>query len=399
MEIHAVLEIGTTNTVLAIGEKSRNGELTATSVASIPSSGIYKSQILDITKAAHSIRSVLRSSQKIQEGKGGVIDIGEVYLLVTGQHIQVYPYQGSAQISNGKVSEDDINDCQQSARMLKLPKGRELLDIIEQSYGVDDRFGITDPKGMSGSLLRLNTLQIHADANRINDARSAAEREHIEIKEPLFCVTRAADAVLDEADKRDGALVLDFGGGSTGYAAYIGGQLVTCGVIGVGGDHITNDIATAFQTTQAQAVDLKIVEASAVLTGDDSNSRVNIVGDSPLMYGRTISRRGLNIVVNARMKELLGIIRNDICQNGLWNKLRSGIILTGGGAALRGLDQLVQQELCASVRYGKIRGIVGFDQYEHSERFAAVAGALLYAAHSEEPGTSILSTLFRGLFK
>lgn len=396
--IYAALEIGTTRTVLAVGEAESGGRLKVVSHAEIPSSGVRKSQIIDINQATQSIRSVLRENEKNQLAAGNAVTIGNAFLVVSGQHIKADPFQGQAQVGGAKVGTADIEEVVRSSRKMALPRDRELLDIVDQAYGLDALGGIHEPNGMSGRILKLDTLQIHADANRINDARTAANDAHLEIREPLFATTCAAEAVLGEHERRNGALVLDIGGGSTGFAAYAEGYLAHAGVIGVGGDHVTNDIAHAFQTTQAQAEELKRHEASAVIGASDGEPRVKVPGTTPLMESRTISRRALDTVVNARLKELFLILREKLEDLDLLHRLHAGVILTGGGAAMRGIDTLIQRELGMPVRVGLPVHVDGLSEVRHPEAFAAVAGALLYA-HRNYEEKSLFQTIFGGFLK
>ena len=398
MNIYAALEIGTTRTVLAIGEAAVGDKLKVTCHAEIPSTGVRKSQILDINQATQSIRSVLREIEKKQLAVGNSITIGNAFLVVSGQHVKADSFTGTAQIARGKVTAEDMNEVGHNTRAMVLPKDRELLDFVDRAYGVDDIGGISDPKGMSGRVLKLDAIQIHADANRINNARTAANEAHLEIREPLFAATCVGDAVLSDLEKRNGALVLDIGGGSTGFAAYSDGYLAYTGVIGVGGDHITNDIAHAFQTTQAQAEELKIRDASAVIGTNSGEPRVKIPGSSPLMESRTISRRALDTVVNARLRDLFGILREKLEEADLLHRLHAGAFITGGGAAMRGIDALIQRELCMPVRTGVPINVDGLSDERHPEAFASVAGALLYA-HRNYEEKSLFRAIFGGFLK
>ena len=398
MNIYAALEIGTTRTVLAIGEAAVGDKLKVTCHAEIPSTGVRKSQILDINQATQSIRSVLREIEKKQLAVGNSITIGNAFLVGSGQHVKADSFTGTAQIARGKVTAEDMNEVGHNTRAMVLPKDRELLDFVDRAYGVDDIGGISDPKGMSGRVLKLDAIQIHADANRINNARTAANEAHLEIREPLFAATCVGDAVLSDLEKRNGALVLDIGGGSTGFAAYSDGYLAYTGVIGVGGDHSTNDIAHAFQTTQAQAEELKIRDASAMIGTNSGEPRVKIPGSSPLMESRTISRRALDTVVNARLRELFGILREKLEEADLLHRLHAGAFITGGGAAMRGIDALIQRELCMPVRTGVPINVDGLSDERHPEAFASVAGALLYA-HRNYEEKSLFRAIFGGFLK
>ena len=396
--IYAVLEIGTSRTVLAVGEVETGQRLKVTCHAEIPSSGVRKSQIFDIAQAAQSVRSVLKEIERSQLANGNSITIGNAFLVVSGQHIKADEFQGTAQIARQTVSNEDLEEVSRSARSMPLPRERELLDIVERAYSVDEFGGIASPKGIAGRILKLDTLQIHAEANRINDARTAAGEAHLELRDPLFAATCAADAVLTEAERNEGAMVLDLGGGSTGYAIYKSGFLAATGVIGVGGDHITNDIATAFQTTQAQAEAMKISEAYAVLGRAGVEPRVQVPGATPLMERRTVSRNALDTVVNARCSELVGILRSILEDVGLLHRLHAGVVLTGGGAALAGLDTLVRRELGTEVRTGTPLHVDGLAELPNAAAFAAISGALMYA-HRNYEEKSFFQSIFGGLMK
>ena len=398
--IYAALEIGTTRTVLAVGESENGGRLKVTCRAEIPSTGIRKSQILDITQATQSIRSVLQQIERKQDEAGSKITVGNAFLVVSGQHIKADPFFGLAQVENSRVGDEEINEVLRTARSMTLPKDRELLDIIDQDYVLDNLGGITTPRGMSGRVLRLNVLHVHADRNRIQDARTAADAAHLEIREPLFATTCAADAVLEDHEKKNGALVLDLGGGSTGYAVYSDGYPVATGVIGIGGDHVTNDIAHAFQTTNAQAEGLKTHEANAVMAQEDGESaRVRVEpGENTLMDNRTIARHALNTVVNARLTELFTVIRETLEDRDVIHRLHSGVVLTGGAARMRGINRLAAQVLGTAVRTGRPIHVDGLDDAEFPPAFASIAGALLYA-HRNYEEKSIFDGILGRFFK
>ena len=399
-KIHAALEIGTSRTVLAVGETQAGGRMKILSHAEIPSSGVRKSQIIDISQATQSIRSVLREIEAKQDSTGGNVVIHNALLVASGQHIHVANAEGNAVVAGGRVGDAEIMEAARRSREMPIPKGRELLDIVDQDYQIDSLVGITSPKGMSGRMLRLNTLQIHASSDRIQDARTAAEGARLEISEPVFAATCTADAVLEEHERRNGVLVLDLGGGSTGYAAYCDGYLAAAGVVGVGGDHVTNDIAYAFQTTNAQAERLKTDEASAVIgqyTTD--NARVRLTGSSALMESRAISRRALDTVVNARLKELFTVIRETLEEADLIHRLHAGVVIAGGGAGMRDLESLAELELGLGVRRGRPLQVDGLEDVSDPWAFATISGALLYSQRASGADKSFLGDIIGRFFK
>lgn len=396
--IYAALELGTTRTVLAVAECETGKQLTVTSLASIPSSGVRKSQITDIEQAKQSIRGVIGEIERKAKKDGGSIDIANAFLVVNGQHVSADQLSSTIAVNNKTVSDEDIENVIANAHQLTPGGGERIgLDIIEQDFCVDQRGGILSPKNIAGHVLKLNVLSISADKNRIEDARTAAEAAHLELRDPLFACTCAAEAVLQDHEKKNGVLVLDLGGGSTGYAVYSDGYLVTTGAIGVGGDHITNDLAQAFQLSNARAEMLKREHASAVVSSLEEEDRITVDPSTPGMDARSISCRAVNIVVNARVKEMIAMIREKLEEQDLINRLHSGIVITGGGARLKDIDLMLQREIGTTVRIGKPLYIDGLEKEEFPAEFASIAGALIYA-HKNYEEHSLFDTL-KGIFR
>ncbi len=397
--VYAALEIGTTRTILAVASAKKGERLKVVAYAHIPSTGVRKSTITNMNHATSSVHSVLNEIEKKQLEKNMSLSISNAYLLVNGAHIKADPFQATTSIEGVKVKDSDIDNVLNAARGWSLPHERELLDIVDQTYAIDTHGGISEPRGMSGRVLKLNTLQIHADANRIADAQTVADNAHLDIIEPLCALTCAGDAVLTERDKRDGVLLIDFGGGSTGFAVYADGSLASFDILAVGGDHITNDIANAFRTTIQQAETIKINEASALVRpAGEASARINLPGKSPLVQDRTLSRNGLDTVVNARLRETIGIIRDSLDEHGFLGQLNAGVVITGGSAALTGLDELIHRELGMNVRRGTPTILDGFEEAPHPESFAAIAGALAYAYRNDDR-KPLFGNLFKGFFK
>lgn len=395
----AGLEIGTSRTVIAIGEMGDDGRLVVAALGSIPSSGVRKSQIIEMTQARYSIESVLK---KLEEQFG--YTIGHACLAVSGPQVRTTVMNTQWQLERGFVHEDDIAEINARAEETNLPPERTQLELYPVAYGLDELGSIISPKGMNGNLLKLRSLCIHGATQRINDARSAAEAAKLEIIQPCFAGTCAANAVLSPLDRREGTLVIDLGGGSTAYTAWADGHLVYAGVLGVGGDHVTNDIHTAFAISRDQSEQIKTTAASALVAAEDGTIRVPVPAPMPGFKAASISRRALNTVVNARMQELFTIIRSKIDDANLLHRLNGGIVLTGGGAALPNVVQLANSVFGCGVRLGTIvPEIQGIDKVANMPPFACatIAGLLLRAAAIENRPSFMdsFTGIFRGFFR
>ena len=366
----AAPEIGTSRTVVAIAEPLAPGRISIVAHADIPSSGVRKSQITDIDQAGVSIASVL----KHLESEYGYA-IGRAALAASGPHIRTKQVVTQWQVDK-TVTENDLAEICNRSYATGLDDDRILLDMSELGYGLDGLEGIASPKGMSGKILKLRTLVVHGSKARVDDSKAAAEAAKLEISDAYFAGRCAAEATLTPEDKTAGTLILDLGGGSTSFAAFTEGRMVHAGVIGVGGDHVTNDIRLAFSLSLSQAETVK--RSASAIFSPERTGRVEVPSSLMSAEGASVSMRALDTVVNARMGELFSVLREELDSAGVLHRLSGGIVLTGGGAKLQNVTTLARSVFGGTVRTGTILPeIEGLDKAEFPAQYATIAGALL----------------------
>ena len=385
----AALEIGTTRTVIAIAEPLGEGRLRVSAYDGIPSSGVRKSQIVDVAQARYSVSSVQKKLVSQFD-----YAVAQAYLVISGPQIRTQESSVQIPLQRGVVGDEDIEEIGERMYDIALPAERQALEVARLSYGLDDIENIVSPKGMSGHILKLRTLCIHGSAQRIADAKSAADAAKLEILDVCYAGTSAAAAVLTPQQKRDGALVIDLGGGSTNFTAWVDGRLLFADVIGVGGDHVTEDIRDAFAVTVAQAEQLKLSSASAMIGPDDASVRIPLPATTPGFNASSISLRALNTVVNARLSELFTIVRTKIDEANLLHRLNAGVFLTGGGSSMKNILPLASNVFGRAVRLGQIvPEVEGLEQEKNPAALATIVGTLIQTIPSESPRRSFLETI------
>ena len=357
---------------------------------SIPSSGVRKSQIVDVAQARYSVASVQKKLVKQSD-----YAVAQAYLVISGPQIRTQPANVQIPLPRGVVSEEDIEEIGDRMYNVTLPAERQALEVARISYGLDDIDNIVSPRGMNGHILKLRTLCIHGSAQRIADAKSAAEAAKLEILDVCYAGTSAAAAVLTPQQKQEGALVIDLGGGSTNFTVWADGRLLYADVIGVGGDHVTEDIRDAFTISLAQAEQLKMDSASAMIGPDDASVRIPLPASTPGFNAASISLRALNTVVNARMGELFTIIRTKLDEVNLLHRLNAGVFLTGGGSSLKNVLPLASNVFGSHVRLGRlVPEVEGLEQEKNPAALATIVGTLLQTTPAEQPRRSIWEILF-----
>jgi len=391
----AAIEIGTTRTVIAIAEPLGPGRISIVAYGDIPSSGVRKSQITDISQAGMSVASVL----KRLESENGY-SIGRASLAVSGPQIRVKQLVTQWQVDK-TVTDNDLAEIYNRSCDTGLDDDRVLLDVSEMGYGLDGLDGIASPKGMSGKVLKLRTLVVHGSKARVDDARAAAATAKLEISDAYFAGRCAAEATLTPEDKAAGTLLIDLGGGSTSYVAFAEGRMVHAGVLGVGGDHVTNDVRLAFSLSHAQAETVK--KSASATFSTDRTGRVEIPSSIMSAEGLSVSMRALDTVVNARMGELFSVVREELDAAGVLHRLTGGVVLTGGGARLMNVSTLARGVFGGAVRIGTlVPEIEGVEKDDYAAQYATIAGALLLEQRNSDeqsifdPITSIIKKFFPG---
>ena len=391
----AALEIGTTRTVVAIAEPLGPGRISIVAHGDIPSSGVRKSQITDIEQAGVSVSSVL----KRLESENGY-SIGRAALAVSGPQIRVKRLVTQWQVDS-VVTDNDLTEIYNRSCDTGLDDDRVLLDVSELGYGLDGLDGIQSPKGMSGRLLKLRTLVVHGAKARVDDARAAAEAAKLEISDTYFAGRCAAEAVLAPEDKAAGTLLIDLGGGATSYVAFAEGRMVHAGVLGVGGDHVTNDVRRAFSLSLSQAEAVK--KSASAIFSPERTGRIEIPSSLLSSGGSSISMRAIDTVVNARMGELFSVVREELDSAGVLHRLTGGVVLTGGGSCMQNVCSLARNIFGGAVRTGRlVPGIEGLEKEEFPAQHATIAGALLLEQRNSDeqslfdPITSIFKKFFPG---
>lgn len=392
----AALEIGTSRTVVCVGE-SENGRVKITGTGSYPTTGVRKGQIFDVTQARTGVETAVKQAEKQSD-----VSIWQVLLALSGGHIMttVNPGMLTIRSSDYVVSRDHIEEVIENAKEVHLDPDRQVLHTITQTFTVDDQPGIVKPEGMRCKMLSLNVMAVHGVKSRIENAVNVAKSAGLEVVDVAFSGVCAALAALTVEQKRNGVVLIDLGGGTTNYVAYSNDVVVALGSVAVGGDHVTNDIALAFNIPQNSAEELKRTEGSALIDAESGTERITLktaVG----FEERTLSCKALHTVINARMDETLRVVRARLHEAGVLPHVGGGVVLTGGGAYLRRVTELAQRVFGAPCRIGVPVNVDGLEQEDQPAALCTATGLALYGhmTYEDRGVLAPVKNIFRGLFR
>lgn len=388
----AALEIGSSNTTLLVGEPDASGKMHVEGAGRVPSMGVRKGQIVNFD---HAVQCIAQAVGKVTEKK---FDVGRVLIAASGGYIGSFSNHGSTPVRsrNQVVSQDDIEDVRELAGSVTLPTPTAArMHTIPQKFRLDGQTGIVRPEGLKGTTLSLGMLVVHAERGPVENLQNAAASASLDVEDIVFSAYAASFAVLSQEQRDAGVAVVDLGGGTTSAMAFVDGVPADAWSIGVGGDHVTNDIALAFNVPHQRAQQLKHEYASALPGG--GSERIPVPADFGIR-DRTVSLKALRTISNARMDELFRILRERLDRMEILRKLGAGIVLTGGGAALPGVAELAQSVFSVPCSIGALRNVTGLEDEERPESFAVTAGLLEYGLRSYNSNAS-KGGLFGSIFR
>ena len=342
------LDIGTTKIACFVGEKVENGKIVIRGYGKTESTGVKRGMVVNIEETVNAIRRAVD-----QASEQSNVDIKTVNVGIAGHHIRSVQHRGVLMRDNPNVeiTEEEIDKLRQDVFKLGMTPGEEIIDVIPQEYIVDDEMGIRHPKGMLGSKLEANFHviigQVAAARNIITCIKQAGlEMDHM-ILEPIA----SAEAVLGEDEKEAGVALVDIGGGTTDIAIFYDNIIYHTAVIPFGGNVITEDIRQGCSIIKKHAEEIKVKFGSAVASENRDDEVVSIPG----IRGREpkeISFKTLASIIQARLSEIFDIVNNEIQKVNSEHKLIAGIVLTGGGAMMKHIQQLAAFKTGLDVRIG-----------------------------------------------
>ncbi len=372
------LEIGTSKVRALVGEEREDGYLMITGIGECASRGVRKGDITDFDNALSCVEQVLKTAEEQSK-----VSINQVHVVVTGSHIQGSISRGTTPIipPDSEITTEDIEEVMESARAISLGPERRTLHSIHQQFFVDDQEGVVNPEGMVGAKLSVSMLILHGVRNRIMNLLRVATSAGVETSGCAFAGLCAGLAVLTPEQKESGCVVVDFGAGTTDYVVYANRCIALAGSIGVGGDHVTNDLAMVLRIPTAPAEKLK-VDLGVLSPNVDVPDQPVTIQPSGGFAGRTVRLTDVNAIISARLDETLGMIMDELRRNKLHNVMGAGVILTGGGAHLKNIDAYTASVMNMPCTIGRPRNVSGIATATEGPEYAATVGMLRYGMRS-----------------
>ena len=385
----AAIDVGSSKTCTLVAESTEAG-LRYLGHGVSDSRGSRKGAIIDLEKASTSVQ---RSMEKAETAAGAAVESAVVG--IGGSHVRGVNSRGGVTLGTRprEITRDDIRQAVEKARVIPLPAEWQTMHLLPQQFIVDDQSNIRDPIGMLGSRLEVQIHIITSIGSVTQNVVTALNRAGVHVSDTVFEPLACAECVLKPDERELGICLLDIGAGSSELIVYHEGIVVHTAVIPIGGDHFTNDVAVGLRTPLADAEKIKRSFGCAVVTRVPEGNEIEVpaVGDRP---SRLMPQRFLSEILEPRACELFEHVRENLRQSHALEFCGTGLVLTGGGARLNGIEEICESVVRKPARVGRPLPIPKLPAELAEPEFAAVLGMVYYgnrsrhARRDEEGGLS-----------
>ncbi|HIQ46704.1 MAG TPA: cell division protein FtsA, partial [Sulfurovum sp.] len=367
------IDIGSTK-ICAIIAEIEDGEVTVQGHGIIKSQGIKKGAITNIELASKSIKKSINDAKRIAGS-----NISSATVSISNAYAKSLNSTGIVNIPHKDISIKEINRVMQTALYnANVPNEYEVVHVLPYNFRVDDQDFIEDPFGMNASRLEVDVNIIMTQKSNLSNLKKAVRSAGVDINGIVLSGYASAIATMNEDEKELGVAVIDLGGQTSNLVIHTGNSIRYNDFLGVGSNHITNDLSMALHTPLQIAENVKIRHANLVGTSNEM-IELPIIGDEESR--NEVSLEIVHSVIFARVEEALMILSKSIEKSALKEQIGAGIILTGGMTKLKGMRELAQAIFSGMpVRVGYPHNLNGLFDELKDPAYSTVIGLLLYNA-------------------
>lgn len=344
------IDLGTSKICVVIGQIDKNNQLQIVGVGMSESNGIKKGVVVDIEATTKDIIKAVEQAENMAD-----IEIESAYINIPGGYSKLLQNKGVIAISgeNREIDIEDVNRVLNSATIVSIPQGEEIIDVIPNQYIVDGYDEIKDPMGMTGIRLEVDSSIVTSSSTTSLNLVKCVNKAGLEVLGIVMEPLAVAQSIVTKDEKELGVLVIDIGAGLSDISLFKNNQLVYSFGLPVAGNHITNDIAIGlripFEKSEKIKKEFGIAYGSSV--DEDSYFEITPIGrDAEIM----VSQFHLSEIIEARVREILELVNEELIKNRYKNNILAGVVITGGGVSyLEGIVDLAKDILELPVRIGQ----------------------------------------------
>jgi len=369
----ASIDIGTEKIALLVADKEDGGQLRIIAHNVCPSDGVKKGSLNSIDSLSRVINKLID-----QTFESFNLDFDRVRVNISDTHLTCTDGKGKVSI-NETVTSKDLDSVLESAMAMSTPTNKEKLHIIKKKFTINETVVVDDPIDMEAEVLESKVHIVTVSSSSIRNIERCLEQCDIELDKIVLNPIAKSQAVLSQEDSDNGVCLVDIGAGVTSYSVFHEEGIVRSGVIAMGGDDITQEIAEAFETSLEEAKRLKENYGSAKLSSLNEEKFIDFI-QSENKDEHQLSSFELSEVIEGAYRDIFVLLRDELKHHNLDSIIKSGFVLCGGAAEINSIEELVRDFFSKRVKMGKIQRarLSGLEAILTDYRYAGAIGLLLH---------------------
>ncbi len=375
----AGLDIGTEKVSVVIGQYGDKGHFELLGHGVSKKGKVSAGVVVNIESTLEAVRE----ATDMAEQEAG-IEITDMTVGMGGDHIKGANSKGVTPVSgrNQEISKDDIDRVIDSAKTIVIPMDRTTFHVLPQEFIVDRQTGIKNPLDMSGQRLEATVHVITGSIALKENLAKCVNRASFRVDNMIYNALASSSAVLEKDEKEMGVLYIDMGAGTTDIMVFLDGAPYYTSVLNMGADVITSDISKICRTPKDIVEEIKIHSGCACEDLCDKERDVifpQLGGRPSIALGQSYLAR----VIEARVFEMFEAIKRDIERKGLLSRINAGVVITGGGANLEGIDEAAKRVFAVPSRIGSPLNCTSVSSELFSPEFSTAIGLAQWGARME----------------
>ena len=338
-----VVDVGSSKVCCLIAERSQDNsqELEIKGIGLQRSDGIKNGSIVDMEKVERSIRQTVQTAEKMAK-----VTIENIIVNFFESRYESRRFKTALNINGGEIGDQDLKKIWHNCIKENITEDQKVLHTTPINYSVDGKSGISDPRGMYGKKLECMFHIVTTSQQIISNLKSCINRCHLEVGQIVLSPYASGIACIKPDEKKLGVTCIDIGGGTTSVATFVNEKFVFAKTLPIGGENITNDIASGLSTSISDAERIKTTHGSVIPTNLDENESIDVpllVGDEEGSDIHQIPRSLLNGFIRPRLEEILEHVRDSLENSGIKKENYQFIVATGGAIQMAGIRELISQ--------------------------------------------------------
>jgi cell division protein FtsA len=371
------LDVGSSKVSALIAQKGDNGELVVLGTGQRESRGVKRGYVADMHATEIAIREAVEQAERIAG-----TNIEDVWVSFSAGGLISDIVKLEADLGGHRVEQGDIDELLKAGRDAIDPQGKMVLHAQPTRYTVDGLAGVKRPLGLHADRLGVDIHVVSTDGSPVRNLDLCVRSAHLEVRSIIAAPVATGLACLTDEERELGVALVEIGAAVTNVSVFCQGVLAGLASIPMGSADVTDDIASAFGTPRSWAERTKCFHGSANLSPRDNHEMIDVVLAIPddSTEGPRITKAALNSVIRQRLERLMGEIQKELKKLGFQDPIGRQIVLTGGGAELKGVADYAQQSLGSAVRIGRPKGLAALPEAHSGPAFSTLAGLARFAA-------------------